>query len=125
MCTEDDLEFLKKNYMDGSNRDRTMTDPDFKNASVITSLNGQKDQINKSHSLQFAKETGQQLTHFYSIDNLGNPGLGHKKRGSRASKKPSASVDIPIDIQKKLWDSSPHSSEHFQVDYRYVWACQS
>ena len=53
------------------------------------------------------------INRFYSIDKLGNAGLTRKKRGSRSSKKTSGNVDIPIDVQKTLWDSSPHSSEHF------------
>ena len=36
-----------------------------------------------------------------------------EKRGSRASKKISVSVDIPGNIQKTLWESSPHTSDHF------------
>jgi hypothetical protein len=81
--------------------------------SIITSLNTQKDQINELCSIRFASDTGQQLTHFFSVDCLGNTELERKRRRSRASKKISAKVDIPIDIQKALWDSSPHSSEHF------------
>ena len=112
-CTEDDIKFLQSLHVNPNKRDQTLTNPNFKNVSIITSLNTQKDQINESCSLRFAKDTGQELTHFYSIDQLGNTGLGRKKRGSRAPKKILAGVDIPIDIKKKLWDSSPHSSEHF------------
>ena len=108
-CTRDDLEFLETLRVDS---DKLRSDPNFKNESIITSLNTQKDQINESCSIRFAQETGQQLTHFYSIDKLGNVGLERKKRGSRASKKISANVDIPDNIQKSLWESSPHSSEH-------------
>ena len=112
-CTEDDIEFLKTLHIDRIKRDKTLTNPNFRNVSVITSLNTQKDQINESCSLCFSRDTGQQLTHFYSIDKLGNSGLGQKKRGLQATKKVSAGADIPIDIQKTLWDCSPHFSKHF------------
>jgi hypothetical protein len=112
-CTNDDLEFLKTLYVDKKKDDKSRINPIFKNVSIITSLNTQKDQINESCSARFARDTGQQLIHFYSIDKLGNANLGRKKRRSLASKKVSASVDIPEDIQKTLWESSPHSSEHF------------
>ena len=112
-CTEDDLEFLKTLHADRSQKNKSLSSPDFRNVSVITSLNTQKDQINDSASIRFARETGQELTHFYSIDKLGNADLVRKKRGSRASKKTSASIDIPTDVQTNLWESSPHTSEHF------------
>jgi hypothetical protein len=112
-CTEDDLEFLKTLHVDKNEREKTLSDPKFKNVSVITCLNTQKDQINETWSSRFAQDTGQQLTHFYSIDKLGNSELGRKKRGTKVSKKVSACADIPPDVQKMLWDSSPHSSEHF------------
>ncbi|KAF8802855.1 hypothetical protein BYT27DRAFT_7226214 [Phlegmacium glaucopus] len=65
---------------------QTLTDPNFRNVSVITSLNTQKDQIND---------------------------LGQKRKGIQRSKKASADVNIPINIQQILWNCSPHSSEHF------------
>ena len=35
-------------------------------------MNAQKDRINELRSAQFAAETGQTLTHFYSIDRFGS-----------------------------------------------------
>ena len=111
LCTEDDLKFLDTLRLDRNKNKKLLSD--FKNVSIITSLNTQKDQINESCSIRFAQDTGQQLTHFYSIDKVGNVDLERKKRGSRASKKISVSVDIPGNIQKTLWESSPHTSDHF------------
>ena len=112
-CTHDDLEFLKTLHVDRIKDKKSLINSIFRNVSVITSLNTQKDQINESCSIRFARDTDQQLTHFYSIDKLGNADLGRKRRRSQASKKCSADIDIPNDIQKILWDSSPHTSEHF------------
>ena len=114
-CSEEDLEFLETLCVNTNSKrcEDLLSDPNFKNASIITSLNTQKDQINESCSMRFAQETGQQLTHFYSIDKLGNTDLQRKGRGSRTLKKMPAKVNISDDIQKALWESSPHSSEHF------------
>ena len=43
----------------------------FRNVSIITELNSQKDQLNKLGSLRFETETGQKLTDFYSVGELG------------------------------------------------------
>jgi len=45
----------------------------FRNVSIITALNAQKDRINELGSVRFAAETGQTLTDFYSIDRFGSP----------------------------------------------------
>jgi hypothetical protein len=81
--------------------------------SIITSLNTQKDQMNDSCSICFARDTNQELTQFYSIDKLGNADLERKKRRSKGSKNVSANINISDNIQQTLWDYSPHSSEHF------------
>ena len=112
-CTKDDLDFLKTLLVNENENDSPLTDPRFRNVSIITSLNTQKDQINDLGSIRFARDTGQKLTHFFSIDKPGNASIGRKKRGLQTSKKISAGVDIPFNIQKTLWDCSPHSSEHF------------
>jgi len=50
-----------------------LSNKDLRNVSIITALNAQKDRINELGSVQFATETGQTLTHFYSIDRFGSP----------------------------------------------------
>ena len=89
-CTSDDLEFLETLRANGDKRVKSLSKPNLKNMSIITSLNTQKDQINESCSICFAQEIGQQLTHFFSIDKSGNVGLERKKRGSQTPKKVSA-----------------------------------
>jgi len=67
---------------------------DFQNASIITSLNAQKDKINELGSRHFAAETNQTLTHFHSVDHFGNsPDVSEKKRRGRKSKRTSKSVE--------------------------------
>ena len=48
-----------------------LADKSFRNVSIITALNSQKDRINESGSACFAADTGQTLTDFYSVDTLG------------------------------------------------------
>ena len=110
-CTQEDLTFLKTLVVNEC--EKKLTDPKFRNVSVITSLNTQKDQINDLGSVRFAKDTGQKLTHFFSIDKRGAATTKQKKRGTKSTKKIPAGGDIPINIQNTLWSCSPHSSEHF------------
>ena len=112
-CTNNDLEFLKTLHANRNINNKLLTSPNFRNVSIITSLNTQKNQINESCSICFARNTNQELTCVYSIDKLGNADLEWKRQRSKASKKISANIDISDDIQQTLWDSSPHSSEHF------------
>ena len=41
-CTEDDLEFFKILHVDKNEREKTLSDPNFRNVSVITCLNTQR-----------------------------------------------------------------------------------
>ncbi|KAF8816483.1 hypothetical protein BYT27DRAFT_7077228 [Phlegmacium glaucopus] len=50
-CTKDDLTFLQTLVVNKNGKDKTLTDPNFRNVSVITSLNTQKDQINDLGSI--------------------------------------------------------------------------
>ena len=47
-----------------------MNEKQFRNVSIITTLNSQKDEINKLSSQRFAAETKQQLTDFFSVDTV-------------------------------------------------------
>jgi hypothetical protein len=112
-CTNGDVEFLKTLHANNNINKRLLSSSNLRNVSIITSLNTQKDQINESCLIHFARDTNQELTHFYSIDKLENADLEWKKRRSKGSKKVLANIDISDNIQQTLWDSSPHSSEHF------------
>jgi len=71
-CTQDDLEFLNTLVAGNLRNDgkHLLTDPKFRNVSVITARNNQKDRFNEQGSTRFAVDNGLQLTHFYSIDSL-------------------------------------------------------
>ena len=68
-----------------------LSSKEFRNVSIITALNAQKDRINELGSAQFAAKTGQTLAHFYSTDRFGSPPDAAEKqprgRKSKASGK--------------------------------------
>jgi hypothetical protein len=90
----------------------------FRNVSIITARNAQKDRINELGCERFAAENNQTLTSFYSIDRWKNPDQG-EKRGSGRPKKilldPVRDTNIfPPGLQKTLWEQ-PHASSDKHV----------
>src|SRR6202044_3613291 len=83
---------------------------EFRNVSIITALNAQKDRINELGSVRFAAETGQTLTDFYSIDRFGSPPDAAEKqsrgRKAKASKR-NVSNEISPALQKNHLESTP------------------
>ena len=69
--TQDDIDFLKTHIAGKNTGQPNIAKKRFRNVSIITELNSQKDQLNKLGSMRFATETGQKLTDFYSDDELG------------------------------------------------------
>lgn len=67
-CTNEDLIFLRSLVVNKNNCEKKSSDPNFRNVSVITSLNTQKDQINDLGSAKFSVDTNQKLTLFFPID---------------------------------------------------------
>src|SRR3984885_12624838 len=72
-CTPEDIKFLKTRIAGRRSDQPKLSDKEFRNVSIITALNAQKDRINELGSVRFAAETGQTLTDFYSIDRFGSP----------------------------------------------------
>jgi hypothetical protein len=69
-CTPSDIAFLKTRISSELPDHASVNEKEFRNVSIITNLNSQKDEINRLGSLRFAAETGQTLTHFFSIDSV-------------------------------------------------------
>ena len=83
-CTQEDIIFLRTcTTGPGTNRPK-LADKYFRNVSIITAWNSQKDRINELGSAQFAKETSQHLIYFYSTDkwviheDMPENAMGHK-----------------------------------------------
>ena len=84
-CTADDIKFLRSHVAGRRPDQPKLAEKCFRNVSIITALNSQKDHINELGSACFAADTGQTLTDFYSVDTLGvecDPATGRKPRGS-------------------------------------------
>ena len=84
-----------------------MTEKQFRNVSIITTLNSQKDEINKLRSERFAAETKQYLTHFYSINSIlsnSSEENGEKCKAFTGHKCSVKGAKISDCIQEALWE---------------------
>ena len=107
-CTQDDIVFL--NTLVAKNlRSHVFTDPEFRNVSVITAWNNQKDEFNEQGSARFGTDNDQQLTDFYSIDSLGPQDEKRQKKRQTRRRQPRK---MSAELQKALWDCSPCCSEN-------------
>src|ERR1700674_1049784 len=105
-CTPEDIKFLKSQIAGRRSDQPKLSNKDFRNVSIITALNAQKDRINELGSVRFAAETGQALTHFYSIDRFGSPpDVAEKRSRGRKSKTSDKhmSNEISPALQKIIW----------------------
>ena len=69
-CTPADIAFLRTRISSEIPGRSNVNEKQFRNVSIITNLNSQKDEINRLGSQRFVTETGQDLMHFYSIDTV-------------------------------------------------------
>jgi hypothetical protein len=111
-CTGADIKFLRSlvtslNPMKGS-----ICDAEFRDITIITAKNAQKDEINRIGCSRFAEETNQNVTTFYSDDSL--RGVHDEKEGKKWSKGKRSLAEINQKVQKLLWDM-PHSSADKQI----------
>ena len=67
-CTIDDLDFLHSRIVGTLPTQPSLVSKEFRNFSIITAWNNQKDQINELRCERFAMDTKQKLTSFYSDD---------------------------------------------------------
>ena len=106
-CTPSDIAFLKTCISSELPGRASVNQKEFRNVSIITNLNSQKDEINRLGSLRFAAETEQTLTHFFSIDSVEarEPEENLQRRRYKAGRKRSVKHGlIPPTIQNALWE---------------------
>jgi Helitron helicase-like domain at N-terminus/PIF1-like helicase len=106
-CTPADIMFLKSRVSSELLGRSNVNERQFRNVSIITTLNSQKDEINDLGSQRFASETKQTLTDFYSIDTVPTKDSDNtrEKRNRPTGKKHLINHGIiPEDIQRALWD---------------------
>ncbi|KAI4518462.1 hypothetical protein K525DRAFT_151486, partial [Schizophyllum commune Loenen D] len=108
-CTADDISFLQSRVVGSSPGAPRLSDPKFRNVSIITARHAEKDAFNELGSKRFAAETGQELTPFYSNDcrapedTVSRRGRKRRKRRRLAD----GSTGITDELQKILWSSLP------------------
>ncbi|KAJ7351642.1 hypothetical protein DFH08DRAFT_694662 [Mycena albidolilacea] len=114
-CTPSDLEYLRTRTISRRFGHPTFEDPRFRNVSIITALNAQKDKINEIGCQKFADETNQPLVHFYSEDTLTENAASESRKPQRVRKREVLKVKRKLSThrQQQLWDAYPCStSEH-------------
>jgi hypothetical protein len=112
-CTDEDIAFLKTRVAGLKEGRVRLTENRFRNVSIITAYNSQKDKINAMGTMRFSRETREELYDFYSIDMLNGKSDAIKKRrkgkGSRPRKRKYVLNDF---VQNQLWDAPPCTSDH-------------
>jgi hypothetical protein len=105
-CTPCDIAFLRTLISSELPGRASVNQKEFRNISIITNLNSQKDEINRLGSLRFAAETGQILTHFFSIDSVvsNEPEVNQQRNKNYGKKRSVKHGSIPVAIQKILWE---------------------
>jgi len=125
-CTPEDIKFLKTRIAGRRPDQPKLSDKEFRNVSIITALNAQKDKINELGSARFAAETGQTLTHFYSIDRFGSPPDVAEKRPKGKRSKASgkhAFNQISPSLQKIIWNLPHSATQHSQGNFPFALGC--
>ena len=108
-CTAADIKFLRtrisSTHPNGSERS-SICDANFRNISIITGTNLQKDEINRLGAIRFAQETNQVLTDFFSDDSA----RVHSTDTDRSSNTKRV-AEISNEMQKALWEQQPSSTD--------------
>ena len=100
-CTPADIAFLKSQISSMLPGRPNVNEKQFRDVSIITNLNSQKDEINRLGTQRFAAETNQELHDFFSIDTIPSkePHKHHSWKGIPAGKLCSVKQGkIPTDI---------------------------
>lgn len=118
-CTPQDIVFLRSRIAGKGPNDPKLAQRRFRNVSIITAYNAQKDMINQLGCERFAAENNQTLTSFYSIDRWKNPEESRRKKGNGNPKKklidPVRKTNVlSPPLQKILWEQ-PHASSDKHV----------
>ena len=112
-CTQENLEFLYSRIAGPNPGQPQLTDPHFRNVPIITAWNAQKDRINDIGALRFAKDTGQNLTHFYSMDSIASSSMNKTNVSSKKLKIGPSMQKISSEMCHALWSAPPATSQHF------------
>lgn len=110
-CTPQDIIFLRSLISSGEPGQKHVSQKKFRNISVITGWNVQKDRLNELGINRFANDTNQELTDFFSTDKL-NVKVSKINKGKTSRTKLKAAREIDPRLQAALWASGHASSQH-------------
>ena len=115
-CTPDDVAFLRTRVAGKAPLKPKLAQKRFRNVSIITAHNLQKDQINDLGAARFAADTNQTLTTFYSKDHFKSKDKLETKKFRRENTSlidpKRRSNTIPLEKQQQLWELMPSTSGH-------------
>jgi hypothetical protein len=103
-CTTQDLAFLRTRIASLGASGPRLDSAEFRNVSIITALNSQKDVINDLGANRFAADNSKELALFHSIDNI-SPRSVDKSKWKRCEQ--SVLNHISSQLQHKLWQYPP------------------
>ncbi|KAJ7768493.1 hypothetical protein B0H16DRAFT_1308108 [Mycena metata] len=106
-CTNEDIVFLKSRVAGFRSNDPRLDSGRFRNVSIITAWNSQKDVINRLGAKRFAADVGQELISFCSIDRM-SPRAVDKNKWKTCEQ--SVFRSIGPRLQRRLWDAPPSSN---------------
>ena len=139
-CTDDDIALLKSRVNSASPTHPKISDPRFRNVSVIVTRNYQRDQLNKSKTEMFAQDTGQKLETFYSVDHYKSSRSDNGDNTNRVQQRKvknfsRQSNKMDLSMQERLWQLEPEFTHHYpsqlsiciglpvMVKYNYATEC--
>ena len=103
-CTTQDVSFLRSRIASLGKNGPRLDSAEFRNVSIITALNSQKDVINELGTKRFAADNGKELVIFRSIDSA-SPRAVDKSKWKKCEQ--SALKNITPQLQRRLWESPP------------------
>ena len=105
-CTVEDINFLRTCISSNLPDCPSICDRIFRDVSIITGTNLQKDEINRLGALRFAQETGQSLIEFFSDD---SPRSNHTDSERTTGTK--LVNEITDNMQNGFWSQPPSSTD--------------
>jgi hypothetical protein len=105
-CTSVDVNFWRTKISSSLPGRPSICNKEFRDVSIITGTNLQKDEINRLGAIRFAQETGQDLVDFYSEDTSKvSPGDLDKVSGTKRV------AQLTNEMRRALWDQQPSTTD--------------
>ena len=105
-CTSDDINFWRTKISSTLPGRPSVCNKEFRDVSIITGTNLQKDEINRLGTIRFAQETGQDLVDFYSEDTTKvSPSDLDKASGTKRV------AQLTNEMQRALWEQQPSTTD--------------